>query len=210
MMQKAPNKRYQTAGEVADVLANWLATRGKGVTGDSAMGSSGRIAMAAHVARQLAEESRERGSVATQTATDEDQLKEPSDRDTAISRAQAETVKSSASQPQLLSEELGLAKMDEEPAGAASSPATRAIKTAAEPAESEEEKGRRISRLQKELTPIYPSDEYLLRGARVPVEQHLPRADASPEETIPAWVWWAVGGGLALLLLVVVVLLMAA
>ena len=45
MMAKDPNQRYQSAAEVARVLADWLASRGKAanLSGDSGIGSSGDL-----------------------------------------------------------------------------------------------------------------------------------------------------------------------
>ena len=137
----------------------------------------------------------------TSTAVDE---ATESNRDTKISRSQAETRKSSP--PPLMPEDLDLAPRKDE---------RRAGKPVVEsPTETDEEirraeamASKQISRLAKQLAPLASDEDSLLRGGRVQVERRLVTEDQG-EGGVPAWVWIAGAG--AIVALIVVAILFAA
>jgi len=211
MMDKLPDRRYQSAGEVAEVLAEWLATRGKTVTDDSATGGSGRIAMAAALARQLAEEqARRENELSLATLTD---LDSGTKRDTAISKSEEETVKARKNKRSPGEhDDLQLVSSEDEAGGkpnreAAASPDTatlaeRSLPSLTDQALREEVNfDQQIAELARELKPIRRDDDVIATGPVV--EQRLTSAER--EAPIPSWIWIA-GGCVAVLVLLVIVL----
>jgi serine/threonine-protein kinase len=196
MMEKSATERIQSAGAVAEQLGAWLATRGKSITGDSTTGS--KIGMAASVIRELANQADDE-ELLTATATSEST---ESDRDTTISRSQAETRKSSP--PSLMPDELDLARPADEPAKSGSPLAERKVElTKKEQRAAEARTNRQISSLAAELTPFSSSEDELLRGARVHVERRLV-SESKSEPGIPVWVW--IAGGVGALVAIIAVL----
>lgn len=99
MMEKDPNKRPQSSTEVAELLTDYLASRGKSVTGAGDSGAGSRIGLAASVVRELTESQtpeEDPNDVDTLIATvvDPDTTPGSGEKDTKISRSQDETRKS--------------------------------------------------------------------------------------------------------------------
>ncbi len=215
MMHKSPEKRYQSAREIAEVLGAWLGTRGKSITGDSGAGSSGRLAVAASMARQLLAEAEKRQALnsPSDTGISGQQITAPTARRPSISQSDDETVKSSSSSSRvsLMPDELDIAPLveDETSRGPGSSASRRSPDPAADK-EDEEETTRRVTMLQKELAPIRSSEESLMSGAQVRVEQRLTPTNENKQEGIPTWVWFAAGGGVAVVILLIILVVSSA
>lgn len=212
MMAKDPEKRSQSAMEIAEELTEYLAARGKAVTGSSDSSAGSRIGLAAAVVRELADAQEDSGEdlndVDTLIATMTD---DESDKDTTISRTQDETRKShpGKSTPALMpkvpahasvppEDDLQLVSNTEEATAEVTTNPTNE-NGAQEGADTRAQ----LDDLEKELTPI--------RNAHDPLSAKLDggtrlQSRGAPEPLVPMWVWIVGGVVLTLVVLLVVIL----
>lgn len=186
MMEKDPEKRPQSGMEVAELLAEYLASRGKAITGagDSGMGSA--IGLAAAAARELADAGgtgEDPNDVDSLIATIAEPATVPreEEKDTKISRSQEETRKSV---PEPMPDELDLVPNDDD---------GKKKQHVASSVEDDDEDLPEVDLddLQKELSPLTASDEGLMRS-NVKVGSRLqPREPKS--EGLPVWLWIVIG-----------------
>ena len=187
MMDKDPEKRPQSGNEVAELLANYLSSRGKSVTspGDSGVGS--RIGLAASVVRELEAASQvpeeDPNDVDTLIATvAEPETPREVEKDTTISRSNDETRKSA---PSLMpDEELELVPNEEEKKSTSlvgGGDGSSDSKTFDDLPDAD------VGHLEKELPPLASSEERLMR-TNVRVGTRLSPRDSSGDG-IPVWIW---------------------
>ena len=199
MMEKNPDKRPQTAIMVAEQLADYLASKGKAVTGTSDSGAGSSIGLAASVVRELAQQAAkpqpEENDVDTLVETLDPGTAE-AEKDTTISRSEAETRKSV---PPLMDEDLGLApdeKAEEPKANLAGTPHNRLA--------AEDEPEIDLQDLERQLKPLdgmADSMTAINMNAGTRLQSREPESQG-----IPAWVWMALGGGLLAIVVIGVLL----
>ena len=200
MMQKDPDKRPQSGMEVAEQLAEYLASRGKTVTTASDSGTGSSIGLSASVIRELAQSAKpleDENDVDTLVQTAEAEA----EKDTTISRSQAETRKSV---PSLMPDELELAPPDEDEKKSQPSFAKAAV--AAEEHDVDVPSVD-LKDLERELSPLNAAADPI---TSVSMKAGTRLQSREPErQGIPAWVWIALGvGGLALVIIVALVALL--
>lgn len=212
MMEKDRENRTQSAAEVADELADYLASRGKTITGAGDSGAGSRIGLAANVARELAnsyEPDDDLNDVDTLIAT----IGETSaEKDTTISRANEETRKSvpgksspSDSVPALVPEQTapdGLPP-EEEFALASSGTSEERASAVQQAAEDETLDLANLEDIEKELAEMGQGHDPL--DARIEGGTRLQSRQPDGLE-IPVWVWGIVGAVLLVALIVIIVI----
>ncbi len=204
MMAKNRADRIQTAGEGADALTAWLASRGRAVTGDSAKGGdSGPLNKAVSMVRETATGGA-RGPSGVATT-------EPSPGADTVLRIQAGTRGTAPAAKSEISAELELEDVvdDKTATGKPSHPASAPTS----PEATEADRGviaamldQQATDLAKELKPLDDSaDEALIRGGKVAVEKKLPPIK---RQQMPLGAWIAIGlGGFVLFLLLIFVVM---
>ena len=201
LMSKDPNDRPQCGNDVAALLGDYLASRGKSVTGASDSGAGSRIGLAASVARELASADSPSDvdpmDVDTLIATVEEES--PSaQKDTKISRSQDETRTERTTPKEQTAtsseEELGLVDSESNGGDIKTRQATASSKSKNAAIESEAEVD--LGHLEKELSPLRTSDE--LMDSPIKVGGRLQSRETN--EGFPPWVWIAIGAAVLLVL----------
>ena len=194
LMEKDPDKRPQCGNDAYELLGEYLASRGKTITGagnDSGMGS--RIGEAAAAAKVIAASYEPPANVKPMDVDSliavEEEDTSSARRDTKITRSQDETRKNVKSPKKTLIKE----------EKAKSTPSKKA-KPAVEAPVEDDVSDVDINELQEELSPINSAEDRLM-SAPVKVGTRLQSRDQ--DEGIPTWVWIAVGVGVLVLLVVV-------
>jgi len=195
MMKKDPAKRTQSATIVAEHLGNWLACRGKSVTGDSTTGST--IGLPASVIREMAlnlrhEDEDLNADAVTATETETEEV----EKDTTISRAQDETRKSV---PSLMPDELDLAPTEEGEVH------QQSFMDSSESGKAENEVDSVVDLefLEKELSPIALDDR--ITTAKLQVGTRLAPKELQGSAGVPLWVWIVAGTGVVAILVILAV-----
>lgn len=219
MMEKDPNKRPQSSLEVAEMLTDYLASRGKSVTGAGDSGVGSRVGLAASVVRELTESQapeEDPNDVDTLIATVVDPKTVPGsgEKDTKISRSQDETRKSV---PKLLPDDDNQSSRPQEPDEASEQEEELQLVTinradvksggdgeSARTSSFEDFPDVDLGDLESELGTLKSDDDNLLQSS-VRVGTRLQSREES--SGIPTSVW--ITGGVVLLIIVVLAIAVA-